>query len=144
MMRPSAAAKRAHPGIWGWARLVLLSTLVVVGLLGMHTLSADHTDHAETPAAHVAAMGAHDRVADEAQAATTFAAGLDEIVSGAGHDAALIACVLALLVASLLIARARPGFIRSHRISVVALAVGLPATAPARPPSLLELSISRT
>ncbi|MFD1716140.1 DUF6153 family protein [Amnibacterium flavum] len=136
-LRPKATA----------ARTILLPLLAVValllGLLAMHSLNLD-TAHAAMPAGGTAHAEAH----------LTMPAGSDEHVGDCGNDCApehsmlTMACVLALLVGSALIAGAA---VRSFRNTSapwrVAPLAGLPALAvliPPKPPSLLVLSISRT
>lgn len=129
------------PVLWRWALSVVFAALVVVGLLGMHTLSTGHSE----PAAVAAGVSTVEH--DHASMTDTHAAadvGCADCGSGSDHDALMLACVLGLLVALLLIARAGPGMIYRHGPLVLEFVVRSPLEAPLRPPSLLELSISRT
>lgn len=130
------------PGSHGWLLAALFAALVIVGLLGMHTLS---TAHAESPVA----MGAMAMDADHVHAASgsmdadTDAACLDCGTSGP-HHAMIMACVLGLLVTLLLVCRAKPGLVRTHGPSIVAPVLWPAIELLPRPPSLTVLSISRT
>ncbi len=117
--------------------LIALTAALIIGLLAMHALSAS-TAHAE-PAAAVSvqeASAAHGHDAPPAD---------DGCPDCGGHEAMLVmACVLALLVVSLLFLLPRAGiswgvvFGRAGPLMVAGRA------ALSRPPSLLVLCISRT
>lgn len=129
------------------ARTILLPLLAVValllGLLAMHSLNLD-TAHASMPAGGTA----------HTEAQLTTPADSDEHVGDCGNDCApehsmlTMACVLALLVGSALIAGAAiRSFLNTKALWRLVPVAGLPSLAslaPPKPPSLLVLSISRT
>lgn len=129
----------------GWVQTALFAALVIVGLLGMHTLSTAHTDStvaAVSPGA-MAMDADHSHAALGAVPAETDLGCLD-CGSSDSHQAMIMACVLGLLVALLLVCRAKPGVVRIRRQSIVALFLRSALTLQPRPPSLTILSISRT
>lgn len=133
-------ASTQRPAFWRWALVVLLSAGVVVGLLGMHVLSSGHAEHVGAGVAVVAE--AHDHAAENASDASGRAG--SECAECAPPDALALVCVLGLLVTLLLIVRPRPcALVARYLRFAAALAVGS-ARPCARPPSLHELSISRT
>jgi len=129
------------------ARTVLLPLFAVaallLGLLAMHSLNLDSA-HASMPAAGTAHTEAH----------LTMPATTGEHTGGCSNDCApehsmlTMACVLALLVGSVLLGAAVIRTIRSTPTRWLLTHIeGLPslaALAPPKPPSLLVLSISRT
>ena len=117
--------------------LIALTTALIVGLLAMHALNTP-TTHAE-PAAAVAV---HDTSAAHGHDAPPADDGCPDC---GGHEAMLaMACVLALLVVSLLLLLPRAGvgwgvaFGRAGPLFIAGRA------ALSRPPSLLVLCVSRT
>jgi hypothetical protein len=136
-----------------WRRLFVIFAAVVAilgGLLAMHSFST-HTDHGSAVAA---ADGGHSHGATDPHVAGlheagSHAAAADECADGLctpGHSSELTACLLALLVATIILAvRSVPG--RALLLLIVALAsarLQMSVARPARPPSLVALSISRT
>ncbi|MEV8368309.1 DUF6153 family protein [Microbacterium sp. NPDC064584] len=141
-----ALAQRLRPGPRGLGRSVLLliavTAAIIVGLLAMHSLNS----HTET-AAPAAAAPMHEHgtanpgVVDHG---TTQPATDGDCADCGGHASMLaMACVLALLIVSLLLFLPRVGISWG-----AALRAGPALTARAavltRPPSLLVLCISRT
>ncbi|OJX78863.1 DUF6153 family protein [Leifsonia sp. 71-9] len=153
-----------------WHRIAFLAlgvAAIVVGLLAMHVITATSTDHtghhtAATTHEHTdtmlmtdtspagAAATTHEHTdtmlmtdTSPAGAATTDCNGACE----SGHNMASMACLLALLITTLILT-VRVIISRwgsdLYRL-VAALSAALPAAlAPPSPPSLLALSISRT
>ena len=132
-----------------WHRIAFLAlgvAAIVVGLLAMHVITATSTDHtghhtAATTHEHTDTMLMTDT--SPAGAATTDCNGACE----SGHNMASMACLLALLITTLILT-VRVIISRwgsdLYRL-VAALSAALPAAlAPPSPPSLLALSISRT
>ncbi|WP_392341582.1 DUF6153 family protein (plasmid) [Leifsonia sp. P73] len=132
-----------------WHRVAFLAlgvAAIVVGLLAMHVITATSTDHtghhtAATTHEHADTMLMTDT--PPAGAATTDCNGACE----SGHNMASMACLLALLITTLILT-VRVIISRwgsdLYRL-VAALSAALPAAvAPPSPPSLLTLSISRT
>ena len=140
--------------------------LVIVGLLGMHTLSGASADaaHATTGAVALSAGGTA-QGEPHGQTAATIAGGetaaehpiADAAHAGAlheplpasheepGHDAMAAACALALIVGMLLLVIPRSGTAASAlRFRAVTAAATVRAALPAPTPSLIVLSISRT
>ena len=136
-----ALAQHLRSSPYGLGRSVLLlialTAALIVGLLAMHALNSP-TAHAE-PAA---AVSVHESGAAHDHDAPPTETGCPDC---GGHDAMLaMACVLALLVVSLLFLLPRTSvswggvFVRAGPLFVAGPA------ALARPPSLLVLCISRT
>ena len=131
-----------------WRRLFVIFAAVVAilgGLLAMHSFSK-HTDHGSTIAA---AEGAHAHGVTDTHEAGSHAIAVEDCVDGTctpGHSSELTACLLVLLVAMIILAvRSVPG--RALLLLIVALASArrqMSVARPARPPSLVALSISRT
>lgn len=151
MTKLSLRSDQRPAAFWRWALVVVFASLVMVGLLGMHTLSVGHSD--PVTAAAVSIEDAHaSHVATEAthvpatlhHTGTAHDAGCVDCGSGGMHDALMLACVLGLLVAILWVARPGVLVVLSRGPSIVTFVHAPPSPAPIRPPSLLELSISRT
>lgn len=134
---------RQSPEVHRWLLSVVFAALVIVGLLGMHTLS---TAHASSPLAVVsagaAAMDADHLHAQSAMEVASASACLD--CDDGAHHAMIMACVLGLLVTLLLVCRATPGWFSTRRVSVAGYLVRPTVALASRPPSLMILSISRT
>ena len=142
-----ALAQRLRPGRRGLGRAVLVlvavTAAIIVGLLAMHSLNNGHTETAAPASA--AAIHEHDAMDPGVADHGTSQLGTDgECADCGGHAGMLaMACVLALLSVTLL-------FIvpRVEINPAAALRAGPAPTArwtrPARPPSLLDLCISRT
>lgn len=118
--------------------LIALTAALIVGLLAMHALS--------TPSAHAEPTAAAVSVAASGTAHGHDAPPADDACPGCGeHDAMLaMACVLALLVVSLLLLLPRASVtwgVPLGRAGPIAVAG---RAALSRPPSLLVLCISRT
>ncbi len=124
--------------------LLALTAALIVGLLTMHATgphgaaslqpAASHSSHSAT-----AAPGTSESTPVEALAAPCEGA-----CTGGEHEMAMAACILALLVLLLFVA---PALLR-HNLLQLLLLVTPPTVrdetaAPARPPSLTVLSISR-
>ena len=131
-----------RPAVWRWALVVVLSTGVLVGLLGMHTLTSGHADHSAL--ASPVSYTAHDHgVLVDPDALPGTVAECDDC-GQPRDDAMATICVLGLLVSLFLIAR--PGRLllavrRRPSRDRLTVAADPPV---AEPPSLRELSISRT
>lgn len=130
--------------------LVTVTAAIIVGLLAMHSLNthATTTGHAGTaPALTVAAdTGSHHDAPAAAAAAQAPADHTGCADCGDDHAMAWMACVLALLVSVIVLARLRAGWRTPVRESVMrAVRARWPAFAHlAPPPSLTALCISRT
>ncbi|GAA1979594.1 DUF6153 family protein [Microbacterium pumilum] len=131
---------RRSPG--GLHRSVLLligvTAAIIVGLLAMHSLNS-HTAHAEP----MAVLSVHDTNAIDhgtAQPAT------EEDCSDCGGHTSMLAmtCVLALLVASLLLLLPRRGITWTAALRRAGPSPLTRVTTLSKPPSLLVLCISRT
>lgn len=141
-MISSAARVVRPPMFWQWAMSVVFASLVLVGLLGMHTLSVSHSESSPVAATSMEGGHGHDALAGSSG---SLDVGCADCGATGEHDALMLACVLGLLVTILLAVRAGPRVIRSFgRPRIVAIALRSPILTPSRPPSLLELSISRT
>lgn len=128
--------------------------MIIVGLLGMHTFSADAAGHRTAIASntvltndHAAAQSSHGGSAEGAVVSGGLTTCDDACLSSSagGHSNMLGACVLALLAGLLLLLRP----VLSHRLEPPLLSI-LPSLQPdidrrlSRAPSLTFLSISRT
>lgn len=150
----SVAATRtgrgSHSVFRGVVLGVLLVAAVIVGLLAMHTLNLHGTAAAEAPASM--SMAASEPAHASHSPATAAASGdaqSERSVSCAGcsaddHSGMAMICVLALLLAMLLlippgVLRRGPGTVLRTPLAEVVLARLAP-----RPPSLHVLCISRT
>ncbi len=128
--------------------MVGIAVALIVGLLAMHTLTAD-TGHAESPA--ISSATDHEQVmAGAARADTAADAGHCLGDCGApgnmpNHSMPMMVCVLALLAAVIVVLAPALLARLSGSLGVVVPAAGVPRALPRpRPPSLLVLSISRT
>ncbi|WP_251453552.1 DUF6153 family protein [Microbacterium sp. Marseille-Q6648] len=141
-MSPTLTRRHAQPPVfWRWAASALLAALVVLGLLGMHTLSTAHGDTGLTTVA--AAEHSHAHAVTES-GATDAEVGCADCGAGHDHSAMMLACALALMVAMILIGRVGRAM-RHHRHPILVIGGDRPPVEPSpRPPSLVELSISRT
>lgn len=132
-----------------WKRLALILlavSAILVGLLAMHVLSTSHS-----PAADTHGSETHSVVVSDAAPVTTGdahshdATECDGGLCGGEHGMLAAACILALLVSILLLTLTltllRWGTWGNVASTLLAL-IGV--RAPARPPSLIVLSISRT
>lgn len=130
--------------LWRWALTVLFAAAVMVGLLGMHTLSSGHAELSMSTAAS-AVEHEHSTAATAAMDAPQTDAGTGCADCGSSsHDALMMVCLLGLLVTLLLVARPATGLIRTpHSLVPVRATPTLSSRVPPGP-SLLELSISRT
>lgn len=137
------------PRLNGWHRiavLVLGVAAIVVGLLAMHVITATSSDHTS----HHTAATTHEHGGTIAMTdpSPTGAATTDcNSTCESGHNMASMACLLALLITTLILS-VRVIINRwgsdLYRL-IAALSAALPAAlAPPSPPSLLTLSISRT
>jgi len=104
---------RLHPPmLWRWMLSVLLAALVMVGLLGMHTLMTGHPEAPMTAVSSIGAEHGHGPSSDTGVVAETACA---DCAPGAAHDALMGACVLGLLAVVLWAARSGPGAGRARR-----------------------------
>ena len=137
--------------------------LIIVGLLGMHTFSANSSGHGQTAPMSHETGAAHRSAADSQPAAALdgfeahHASQLTVVpVLGADHgvlaqpdpgthDGMMLTCVLALLAALMLLAAPIAlGWIAPFRALLADGPALLRTSVPQRPPSLHVLSISRT
>ncbi|GGF40497.1 hypothetical protein GCM10010922_14880 [Microbacterium sorbitolivorans] len=128
------------PRMARWPLAVFFAAALIVGLMGMHTLASPPV-HPES-AASATIAGHHSEQAPAAQATDDSCT---SCTPGADHHTIMTMCALALLLTALVFLA--PGFAyRVPRATVGAwlLAPFAVRTAPRRPPSLEELSISRT
>ncbi|WP_298866812.1 DUF6153 family protein [uncultured Microbacterium sp.] len=133
-----------------WLIVACLAAMVILGLMGMHTLSVGHSD--PMPTAGMTAMTEHG--SPESGVAVSPASGVGGgheqsnpcvgCGGGEGHDAAMMVCVLALLGSLLLILvpLSTSWRVRVPDLRLRGLRPHVPQ--PSKPPSLVELSISRT
>lgn len=139
-----SALRTRLPRSTRWLLLVCFAAAIIVGLMGMHTLASSHapamsstaeTTGATVPEGHHGAATAP--VDDAGHGCVTCS-------PDGGHDALMVMCVLALLatVLLLLIPRLIRGRPQQRAAWWPVMFVARPA--PSRPPSLRELSISRT
>ena len=138
-----ALAQRLRPGSRGLGHSVLLligvAAAIIIGLLAMHSLNS----HTET-AAHTTAAAAMTHDMGTAEHGDTRPAAEGDCADCGDHTSMLaMACVLALLIVSLLLFLPRVGITWGAALragpTMIARATHLP-----RPPSLLILCISRT
>lgn len=144
-MIPFPLVSSAHPlEVWRWALTVLFAAGVMVGLLGMHTLSSGH---AELPVGTTVSAVGHDHSMVESEPSHHTGA---DVGGGcvdcdtSGHDALMMVCLLGLLVTLLLVGRPASGLTRTRHPLFTVPALSAPWSRVPPPPSLLELSISRT
>jgi|GEM_PF-3515544 len=125
---------------------------MMLGILGMHVLSSpgSHAAHSPSAGASTVAHAApahepHEPMADRA-GAPPCDRGCDDPAGEPAQDAWSLVCVLALLIAALLIAPRGSSWLLARRaLSWRASAVIVPThSEPRHPPSLTLLSISRT
>jgi hypothetical protein len=134
------------PVFWRWALTVLFAAAVMVGLLGMHTLSSGHAQFPMATTASSAAAHEHSTVGAPAvdDAPPVVESGCTDCNSPS-HDALMMVCLLGLLVTLLLAARSAPSLMMRARHSAVGVrAVAVLSSRVPPSLSLLELSISRT
>jgi len=144
-MHNTRRALLARPSLHALIALGGSALVIIVGLLGMHTLNAASSGHGAAPSHHAAVVTTHlETETGETLLGTECDAGC-HANTVPGHEDMMTACVLALLVGMLFLApptllqrfgalpTATANFWRFSSTSV------LP-----RPPSLLVLSISRT
>ncbi|WP_246533386.1 DUF6153 family protein [Microbacterium flavescens] len=141
-----ALAQRLRPGPRGLGHSVLLliavTAAIIVGLLAMHSLNS----HTETAApATAAAMHEHGTASvGVTDHGTTQPATDGDCADCGGHASMLaMACVLALLIVSLLLFLPRVGITWGAALRAGPALIARAAVLP-RPPSLLVLCISRT
>lgn len=148
-----ALREALHPQRLLWRRLLLglaAVAAIVAGLLAMHSLnlSSHHNEvvvaeHSETVDGQPGAIHDHHEVGS---AGTANAADETGTCGGAcGMDSLLGGCILALLVASVLLAGAASSTRTSTtRVALVSAVTAAASLVPPAPPSLTVLSISRT
>ena len=141
-----ALAQRLRPGPRGLGHsllaLIAVTAAIIVGLLAMHSLNS----HTETAApATASAMHEHGTAGPGVTDHGTTQPATDGDCADCGGHASMLAmaCVLALLIVSLLLFLPRVGITWGAALragpTLIARATHLP-----RPPSLLVLCISRT
>lgn len=141
-------ALRPSRSLW---RTLIFSLAVIgtilVGLLAMHSFNIEggHSGHSASSSAaasadhHVVSADTHD-----ATAATPLA-GLAECDGDCEHTMTLMACIMALMVSMIVLGSSRATVIETGITRVISSVVEPRGTlAPAVPPSLHVLSISRT
>ena len=145
MMHPYETQPNLQPpGIPRWLLVALLAAAVITGLLGMHTLTTTHSDVFLSAApAEAAAHAEHSHLSLPSIQAHSDADCVDCGQNGSPHAMAM-ACVLGLLVTLVLACRARPSLVRGSGPSIFAPFLRRASTLLPRPPSLIDLSISRT
>jgi len=134
----------------GMPLLLAIALGVVLGLLGMHTFSADPVGHGPGLVTH--AVEADDAAHDPPLSATAHgepgspAQGLPSAAQPEpSHSGMVMTCVLALLAGLLLVIRPSLAQRVLRRIrSAVRSRASASRTAPRRPPSHIALCISRT
>ena len=134
----------------GMPLLLAIALGVVLGLLGMHTFSADPVGHGPGLVSH--AVEAADAAHDSPLSAATHgepgspAQGLSSAAQPEpSHSGMVMTCVLALLAGLLLVIRPSLAQRALRRIrSAVRSRASASRTAPRRPPSHIALCISRT
>lgn len=122
--------------------LLLLTLGIVVGLLGMHTFTADPLGHGAVPQIH-----ASSNMVDDAGMAPHQPAGDAPLTvhPDPAHTGMGMMCVLALLAVLLLVVRPSLTQLFVTRIrSAGRIRASASRTAPRRPPSQIVLCISRT
>ena len=135
--QPAATSRRI-------VALFLASLALIVGLLAMHSVT---TAHAASPAqSHTSLAAVAEAPAAEHDVATVPCSGSCAAPDGdAEHSMLLMACLLALIVATILVVAPRLLTRSGARPLPLAISSAAPTAAPtSRPPSLIELSISRT
>ena len=141
-----ALAQRLRPGPRGLGHSVLLliavTAALIVGLLAMHSLNS-YTDTAAPAAA--ASMHEHGAAGPGVADNGTTQPGTDGDCADCGGHANMLAmaCVLALLIVSLLLFLPRVGITWGAALRAGPALIAR-ATHKPRPPSLLVLCISRT
>ncbi len=132
-------AKRPS-GLWRWALMVLFSAGVVIGLLGMHTLSSGHSEHSVT-----SVSGSPHGHAESAEPQQVLDEGCADCGSTEGHTALMLVCVLGLLATLLLLVRPTAhGTLHLRGPDACFRPLLVPGSWVSRTPSLHDLSISRT
>lgn len=134
VLRERVAASPA--GFWRWVLVALFAAAVIAGLLGMHTLSTAHQGPTITSSVAIdQGHTHHDQPATSSDCADC---------SGGDHDALMMICVLAVLAALIFFSPSLRSVLHirgpNHHRAVAAA----PLPRLQRPPSLVELSISRT
>lgn len=129
-----------RPAFWRWALVVLFATGVVAGLLGMHTLSAGHAEAPITSLSTDAQAHGHE------QSSIGTSGDVSECADcgTSGHDALMMICILGLLATLLTIARPAHVVLSAHIPRMTIRHTPGAGVLLAHPPSLHELSISRT
>lgn len=159
-MHPTTTTPRRAPD----ARLLVTVVGVLLGLLGMHALTAPGAGHDPAPAAsHAAPAGAHDRTHDDRHAAHAHAASTVDESTGASASGApvkdegghgshspgsmLMMCLAVLAVAvTLLWPRLRSratGFLRLPRLTGTRLVPARPLGLGTGPPPAWQFSVIR-
>jgi hypothetical protein len=140
-----ALAQRLRPGPRGLGHSVLLliavTAAIIVGLLAMHSLNS----HTETAAPATAAVHEHGTANPGAADHGTTQPATDGDCGDCGGHASMLAmaCVLALLILSLLLFLPRVGITWGAALRAGPALIARAAVL-SRPPSLLVLCISRT
>lgn len=130
-----------------WMLAAIVVALVIVGLLGMHTLTADHAEAAPgvaTAADHRHPSGGHVDTTTPGGHTDSTTSVACECGSSESHEAMIMTCVLGLLAGVALLVRVAPR-LRLLRAATLGRIASHPIAShrPSRP-SRWELSISRT
>lgn len=146
------AFRSARPQLSLRALLMLgaATLMVIVGLLAMHTFTAEPAGHGSPGLPHSASAAGHEHVSDVMGSADSVVAACDgpchvSTGHGQGHNDMLTACVLALLAGLLLLLPPMLLYGRGLPLHRVMCLTRWDATGVLpRAPSLTFLSISRT
>lgn len=138
---------RQSPSIHALLLIAGAALMIIVGLLGMHTFSADPVGHDTHHSALASTAKDHSPSIAVTSEATIGAPCDDACTMGTGqsHSGMAVVCILALFTSLILLLRPKllehlgpllQGLVTSVRLRLLSI--------PSRTPSLLFLSISRT
>ncbi|WP_347125492.1 DUF6153 family protein [Microbacterium sp. SY138] len=140
-----SALRTRLPRSTRWLLVVCFSVAIIVGLLGMHTLASSHAPAMSSTTAEMAGSAVSEGHHGAASAPAEHSEHACATCSPeGGHDALMVMCVLALLATVLFLLVPRLIGLSPHGRAVWWSVVFVARPAPSRPPSLRELSISRT
>lgn len=142
-MQVGVRATRPQLSLRALLMLGTAAVLIIVGLLGMHTFTAEPAGHGSSGVSHSTSAAA----TADVDGGVAVCDGPCHVTTGQGqgHDDMVTACVLALLTGLLLLAP--PALARRYGLSLREVTKWLPweaTDALPRGPSLTVLSISRT
>ena len=123
-----------------WLVAVCFAAAVIVGLMGMHTISSGHT--APTTSENVEMPGGAPHHSSAPATGDEDAEACASCSPSGGHDVLMMMCVLALLAAALVLLVPRAAWSSVWERHALRPPVTRCRPAPDRPPSLLELSLS--